>query len=99
MIVILMEYHGLDLQGAVDYVGDLCAQTIDTFNENKTNVPSWGPEIDDMVSRYIQGLQDWIVGLVNIFDSCSHRIDFVVLLDPYIGAFKRTDTLERKAWK
>ncbi|KAF8197508.1 isoprenoid synthase domain-containing protein, partial [Pholiota molesta] len=62
MIVILMEYHGLDLQGAVDYVGDLCAQTIDTFNENKANVPSWGPEVDDMVSRYIQGLQDWIVG-------------------------------------
>ncbi|KAF9479291.1 terpenoid synthase [Pholiota conissans] len=62
MITILMEYHGLDLQGAVDFVGDLCSQTIDTFNENKKNVPSWGPEIDDMVSRYIQGLQDWIVG-------------------------------------
>ena len=64
MIVILMEYHNLSLQGAVDYVGDLCKQTIDTFSINKTELPSWGPEIDEMVARYVQGLQDWIVGYV-----------------------------------
>ncbi|TEB39611.1 terpenoid synthase [Coprinellus micaceus] len=62
MIVILMAYHGYTLQGAVDYVGDLCQQTIDAFCHNKTKIPSWGPEIDDMVARYVQGLQDWIVG-------------------------------------
>ncbi|KAJ3516644.1 hypothetical protein NLJ89_g985 [Agrocybe chaxingu] len=64
MIVILMEYHGHTLQSAVDYVGELCAQTIDTFCENKERLPSWGPEIDDMVARYVKGLQDWIVGQV-----------------------------------
>jgi alpha-muurolene/germacrene-A/gamma-muurolene synthase len=64
MIVILMEHHGMTLQQAVDYVGDLCKQTIDAFCQNKGNLPSWGPEIDDMVARYVQGLQDWIVGLV-----------------------------------
>lgn len=62
MIVILMTYHGHSLQSAVDYVGDLCSQTIDAFCETKTKIPSWGPEIDGMVSRYVQGLQDWIVG-------------------------------------
>ncbi|KAJ3512376.1 hypothetical protein NLJ89_g3557 [Agrocybe chaxingu] len=62
MIVILMQYHGHTLQSAVDYVGELCAQTIDTFCENKERLPSWGPEIDDMVARYVKGLQDWIVG-------------------------------------
>ncbi|KAF8163642.1 isoprenoid synthase domain-containing protein [Crassisporium funariophilum] len=62
MIVILMVYHGHTLQSAIDYVGDLCAQTIDTFSANKKKLPSWGPEIDDMVERYVQGLQDWIVG-------------------------------------
>ncbi|TFK36365.1 isoprenoid synthase domain-containing protein [Crucibulum laeve] len=62
MIVILMKYHGHNLQSAVDYVGDLCAQTIDTFSENKKKLPSWGSEVDDMVARYVQGLQDWIVG-------------------------------------
>ncbi|KIM48679.1 hypothetical protein M413DRAFT_83524 [Hebeloma cylindrosporum] len=62
MIVILMQYHNLSLQGAVDYVGELCKQTIDTFSTNKAELPSWGPEIDEMVARYVQGLQDWIVG-------------------------------------
>ncbi|KAF9449584.1 terpenoid synthase [Macrolepiota fuliginosa MF-IS2] len=62
MIVILMKYHDHNLQSAVDYVGNLCAETIDSFQKHKGLVPSWGPEVDDMVVRYIQGLQDWIVG-------------------------------------
>ncbi|PPQ86910.1 hypothetical protein CVT25_009796 [Psilocybe cyanescens] len=62
MIIILMHHHAMSLQEAVDYVGDLCAQTIDTFCRNKERLPSWNPEIDDMVARYVQGLQDWIVG-------------------------------------
>ncbi len=62
MVPILMEYQGFDLQGAVDHVGELCSQTIDEFIENKSKLPSWGPEIDSMVAGYVQGLQDWIVG-------------------------------------
>ncbi|KAK7060709.1 Anterior gradient protein 3 [Paramarasmius palmivorus] len=62
MIVILMEYHDLDLQGAVDRVGEMCKETIDNFNEAREDIPSWGPEVDDMVQRYVKGLQDWIVG-------------------------------------
>ncbi|THU80222.1 terpenoid synthase [Dendrothele bispora CBS 962.96] len=61
MIVILMVYHGHSLQSAMDYVGDLCKQTIDGFNENK-KITSWGEEVDKMVKAYVQGLQDWIVG-------------------------------------
>ena len=60
-----MKYHGHNLQSAVDHVGDLCAKTIDTFSANKEQIPSWGPEIDDMVARYVKGLQDWIVGYVH----------------------------------
>ncbi|EKM75335.1 hypothetical protein AGABI1DRAFT_46681 [Agaricus bisporus var. burnettii JB137-S8] len=62
MIVILMKYHNHTLQSAMDYVGNLCSETIDNFERLKGEVPSWGPEVDDMVARYIQGLQDWIVG-------------------------------------
>ncbi|KAF8630447.1 hypothetical protein AX17_005424 [Amanita inopinata Kibby_2008] len=62
MIVILMHYHNHSLQSAVDYVGNLCAQTIDKFIENTKLLPSWGPEIDSMVNQYVQGLRDWIVG-------------------------------------
>ncbi|KAF5358214.1 hypothetical protein D9756_001275 [Leucocoprinus leucothites] len=62
MIVILMKYHNYTLQGAIDYVGDRCAETIDNFERHKSLLPSWGPEIDSMVASYVQGLQDWIVG-------------------------------------
>nr|BBH51500.1 putative sesquiterpene synthase [Clitopilus sp.] len=62
MIVILMKYHGHTLQSAVDYVGDLCQKTIDDFQANRQKLPSWGAEVDEMVQRYVVGLQDWIVG-------------------------------------
>ena len=66
MIVILMVYHGHTLQSAVDYVGELCQQTIDAFCETRTKLPRWGEEIDAMVDMYVQGLQDWIVGYVEL---------------------------------
>ncbi|KAJ7633071.1 isoprenoid synthase domain-containing protein [Roridomyces roridus] len=62
MIVILMKYHEHTLQSAVDYVGELCRETIDSFQRNRRLVPSWGTEIDSMVQRYIRGLESWIVG-------------------------------------
>ncbi|KAF7327684.1 Terpene cyclase [Mycena kentingensis (nom. inval.)] len=62
MITILMKYHGHTLQSAVDYVGELCRLTIDAFQENRHHVPSWGPEVDEQVQRYIGGLEAWIVG-------------------------------------
>lgn len=64
MIVILMKNHGHTLQSAVDYVGDLCRQTIDAFTRDRKALPSWGRVVDNMVHRYVQGLQDWITGWV-----------------------------------
>ncbi|KAI0780394.1 terpenoid synthase [Trametes elegans] len=62
MIPILMNLRGLDLQSAVDFVGDLCKQTIDAFIDNQRKIPSFGPELDRAVGMYVQGLQDWISG-------------------------------------
>lgn len=62
MIPILMTHHKLSLQEAVDYVGDLCKQTIDGFIENEKLIPSWGEEVDKEVAIYVKGLRDWIVG-------------------------------------
>ncbi|KAJ6501917.1 isoprenoid synthase domain-containing protein [Mycena sanguinolenta] len=62
MIVILMKYHGHTLQSAVDYVGELCRLSIDTFQRDRASIPNWGPEIQGMVERYVQGLESWIVG-------------------------------------
>lgn len=62
MIVVVMNQEGLDLQSAVDFVGDLCRQSIERFVAERASLPSWGPEIDSQVDIYVDGLADWIVG-------------------------------------
>ena len=70
MIVIMMRHHGMSLQEAIDFVGDLCKKSIDRFTEDRARLPSWGPEIDAQVQVYVQGLADWIVGSLHwSFDS------------------------------
>ncbi|KAF5375454.1 hypothetical protein D9757_009969 [Collybiopsis confluens] len=65
MLTILMKYHGHTLQSASDHVGDLCDQASQGFLETRKNIPSWGPEIDDMVNRFVDGLENWIIGSVH----------------------------------
>ncbi|KAG5727529.1 Germacradienol/germacrene D synthase [Termitomyces sp. T112] len=62
MIPVVMNEEGLDLQSAIDFVGNMCRQSIDRFVEDRANLPSWGPEIDKDVAVYVNGLADWIVG-------------------------------------
>ncbi|KAF5390807.1 hypothetical protein D9757_004424 [Collybiopsis confluens] len=62
MIPVIMNHHSLDLQSAVDFVGQLCKQSIDRFISDRAQLPSWGPEIDRQVQTYVDGLADWIVG-------------------------------------
>lgn len=62
MIPVMMHSSGLDLQSAVDAVGELCRASVDRFIAGRASIPSWGPEIDRDVDIYVQGLQDWIVG-------------------------------------
>jgi hypothetical protein len=57
-----MNNDGLSLQQAVDRIGEMCKQTIDTFVENQARVPSWGDRIDKDVKLYVNGLKEWIVG-------------------------------------
>lgn len=62
MIPVVMNEEGLDLQSAVDFVGNMCKQSIDRFVEDRSNLPSWGAQIDEDVDKYVDGLADWIVG-------------------------------------
>lgn len=70
MVAVLIQQHELSLQGAVDYVGQLCKQSVEFFETTRTQLPSWGPETDRDVQTYVLGLQDWMVGaLYWSFDS------------------------------
>ncbi|PPQ77980.1 hypothetical protein CVT25_015447 [Psilocybe cyanescens] len=62
MIPVVMNQEGIDLQEAVDFVGNMCKQSIDRFNEERRALPSWGPEVDRDVAIYVDGLANWIVG-------------------------------------
>jgi hypothetical protein len=73
MIVVLMREQGLNLQGAVDYIGRLCKCSIQRFEDNRDILPSWGNELDRQVAIYVEGLQNWIVGSLHwSFDSTRY---------------------------
>jgi hypothetical protein len=62
MIPVVMNEQGLDLQSAVDFVGEMCKQSINRFIDDRAALPSWGVKIDRDVSVYVDGLANWIVG-------------------------------------
>ncbi|KAI0295458.1 isoprenoid synthase domain-containing protein [Russula brevipes] len=62
MISVFMIRDGMTVQQAVDRVGDMCKETIDSFIENQERVPSWGDAVDRDVKLYVNGLREWIVG-------------------------------------
>lgn len=62
MIDVVMHGQGLELQDAVDVVGDFCKRAIDRFVDDRARLPSWGPAVDADVRVYVDGLADWIVG-------------------------------------
>lgn len=70
LVVVAMNELDLDVQGAVDYVGELIKARIDQFVAEKHLLPSWGEEVDAAVAKYVQGLEHWCLGSINwSFDS------------------------------
>jgi alpha-muurolene/germacrene-A/gamma-muurolene synthase len=65
MVVILMELHGMRVQEAVNHVADRCEVLVNRFEENRKLVPSFGEDLDPLVTIYIEGLQHWISGFLN----------------------------------
>ncbi|KAM6496752.1 Isoprenoid synthase domain containing protein [Amanita muscaria] len=64
LVTVVMKNNGCSLQDAIDCVGELCNSCIDRFERDCRRLPSWGPEIDDLVAKYIIGLQDWMSSVV-----------------------------------
>ena len=62
LVDVLIRQHGYNLQGAVNHAGEMWRQTMEKFMEDEKRLPSWGPEVDDMVQKYVSGLRDWSVG-------------------------------------
>ena len=65
MVCVFMTHDGLSLQEAVDRVGEVYKQALDSFIENQKRVPSWGDSIDKDIKLYINGMQEWVIGSIN----------------------------------
>ena len=62
LVNVLMTHDGLSLQQAVDRIGEMCKQCIDTFIENQKRIPSWGESVDRDVTLYVRSIKEWIPG-------------------------------------
>lgn len=57
-----MKERDLDLQGAVDYIGQRTKEAIDEYVALKASLPSWGPGIDEQVETYLLSLEYITIG-------------------------------------
>ncbi|KAI0072253.1 terpenoid synthase [Panus rudis PR-1116 ss-1] len=65
LVAVIMKEEDCSLQIAVDSATDLLKAAIEKFLNLEKALPSWSPEIDEDVDRYVQGLRDWIVGSIH----------------------------------
>jgi Delta6-protoilludene synthase len=60
MVTIVMHQFNTDIQGAMDYIGDLHDGLAADFLLNKDRLPSWGEPVDSQVAQYVDGLGNWV---------------------------------------
>lgn len=60
MVTVIMHEHDLDVQGAMDHIGELHDRLLKSFLLTKDRLPSWGEPIDSQVARYVHGLGNWV---------------------------------------
>jgi hypothetical protein len=70
LVTVLMEENNIDLQAAFDLVGKKYAHLVEQFQSAQLQMPSFGNKVDEMVSKYMEGLAYWV----------SRNLKFVVPL-------------------
>lgn len=58
IVTIVMRQQDLNIQDALDWVGDYCRVRATQFLEELKNIPSWGDSVNSDVSKYIDALGD-----------------------------------------
>ncbi|KAF9648811.1 terpenoid synthase [Thelephora ganbajun] len=62
ILTVLMEAKGFNLQEAADNAGVLFGDLMSCFIAERKKLPSWGPDLDRDVSRYVDAIGHWVVG-------------------------------------
>ncbi|KAL7282972.1 terpenoid synthase [Trametes coccinea BRFM310] len=60
IVTVVMRQFNTDIQGAMDWIARYHDRLVDQFLHHYANLPSWGPEIDAQLRRYVDGLGNWV---------------------------------------
>ena len=57
-----MNEKGVDLNGALDWLAEYNAVILSRFQAQYQMLPSWGPDMDPIVTTFVERLAYWIRG-------------------------------------
>lgn len=60
-----MKERSCTLQSAIDIAEGKFKDALAKFLVAETEIPSWSPEIDEEVDRYVHGLKECIIGFLH----------------------------------
>lgn len=63
IISAVMKEKSLGVQGALDYTGNMCHESMRSLLKDIKAIPSFLPSIDEVLQEYIIGLNTWISGM------------------------------------
>lgn len=58
-----MNEKGVDLDGALAWLGEYHGEVLSKFQAQSRTLPSWGPAIDSDVATFVERLGYWIRGI------------------------------------
>jgi len=62
IITVVMNEKGVDLDGALKWVGEYHEEVLSRFQAQRRMLPSWGLDMDLVVDAYVERLAHWIRG-------------------------------------
>ena len=84
VMTVLMKDKQCSLQEAADHVGTHFKQLMESFEADKARLPSWGPELDAVVAKYVMAMETWVVG------NCDWSFETQRYFGPQHAEVKRT---------
>ncbi|KAL5513795.1 STS14_2 [Sanghuangporus vaninii] len=61
-LTVIINELNVDLEGAVQWAADYHSEVQTKFLDGLNQLPSWGPNVDHQLKRYIHGLANWVRG-------------------------------------
>ncbi|CAE6452046.1 unnamed protein product [Rhizoctonia solani] len=63
-VCVAMEHENLGVEEAIAYVDGRIRERVDEYVSIKKNLPSFGPDLDEQVASYIQGIEYFVQGFI-----------------------------------